>query len=383
MSQIDWVGIYQRYLPLVDRVSSRSEFSDLVWELQGELATSHCYELGGDYRPRPMYLQGSLGADFDFDEASGGWKIASIVMGDPWSEQESSPLARLGTPVKEGDVLLAINGRRLSRQLSPAEALVNLAHTQVTLTFAAEKEESPRVYLVKTIGDESAARYREWVNNNRRFVHDRTGGKVGYIHIPDMGPNGYAEFHRGYLAEIEREGLIVDVRFNQGGYVSELLLEKLARRRIGVAQARWIAEPYPYPSESAGGPMVALTNEFAGSDGDIFSHGFKLLGLGPLIGKRTWGGVIGIFSGHMLVDGSVTTQPEVAFWFKDVGWGVENYGTDPDIEVDIAPQDYAKGVDPQMERAIEEVIRQLAEKPPLAPDLSQRPNKTAPKLPER
>ncbi len=383
MSQIDWVGIYQRYLPLVDRVSSRAEFSDLVWELQGELATSHCYELGGDYRPRPMYPQGSLGADFEFDEASGGWKITHIVQGDVWNEREGSPLARLGTQVKEGDILLAINGSRLSRELSPAEALVNLAHTQVTLTFASEKEEAPIVILVKTIGDETAARYREWVDNNRKTVHERTGGKVGYIHIPDMGPGGYAEFHRGYLAEIEHEGLVVDVRFNQGGFVSELLLEKLARRRIGVAQARWFAEPFPYPQESAGGPMVALTNEFAGSDGDIFSHGFKLMGLGPLIGKRTWGGVIGLFGGHMLVDGTVTTQPEVAFWFKDVGWGVENYGTDPDIEVDIAPQDYVHGVDPQLDKAIEEVTRRLAENPPLSPDLSQRPSKAAPKLPER
>ncbi len=278
---------------------------------------------------------------------------------------------------------MAINGRSLGRGLSPAEALVNLAFTEVTLSFAAEKDNPPHVILVKTNGDDTHARYREWVNNNRRFVHERSGGKVGYIHIPDMGPGGYAEFHRGYLAEIERQGLVIDVRFNQGGFVSELLLEKLARRRIGVAQARWYAGPVPYPYESVGGPMVALTNEFAGSDGDIFSHGFKLMGLGPLIGKRTWGGVIGIFNGHMLVDGTVTTQPEVAFWFKDVGWGVENYGTDPDIEVDIMPQDYVKGVDPQLEKAIEEATRRLAENPPLAPDLSQRPNKAAPTLPAR
>ncbi len=383
MSQIDWVGIYQRYLPLVDRVSSRSEFSDLVWELQGELATSHCYELGGDYRPRPVYPQGSLGADFEFDETSGGWKITHIVHGDAWNEREGSPLARLGAQVKVGDVLLAINGQGLSRQLSPAEALVDMAYSQVTLTFAAEKEEAPRVILVKTIGDDSAARYREWVESNRRFVHENTGGKIGYIHIPDMGPGGYAEFHRGFQVEIEREGLIVDVRFNHGGYVSQLLLEKLARRRIGLNVERWQAEPSPYWYESVRGPMVALTNEFAGSDGDIFSHGFKLLGLGPLIGKRTWGGVIGIYPGRTLVDGTVTTQPESATWFKDVGWGVENYGTDPDIEVDITPQDYVRGVDPQLEKAIEVVTQRLAENPPLTPDLSQRPNKAAPKLPER
>ncbi len=383
MSNVDWVGIYQRYLPLVDRVSSRSEFSDLIWELQGELGTSHAYELGGDYRPRPVYPQGSLGADFAYDEASGGWKITHIVQGDLWDEKVTSPLSILGTQAKEGDILLAINGRRLSRELPPAEALVNLAHTQVTLTLAPEKEEAPRVIMVKTIGNEMVARYREWVDTNRRLVHERTGGKVGYLHIPDMGPAGYSEFHRGFLAEIEKEGLIVDVRFNRGGFVSELLLEKLARRLVGFGQTRWVSEPLPYPGEVVRGPMVALTNEFAGSDGDIFSHGFKLMGLGPLIGKRTWGGVIGYFAEHALVDGTVTTQPEVAFWFKDVGWGIENYGTDPDIEVDISPQDYIKGIDTQLERGIAEITRLLAEKPPLSPDLTERPNKAAPKLPGR
>lgn len=383
MSQIDWVEVYQRYLPLVDRVSSRAEFSDLVWELQGELGTSHCYELGGDYRPRPLYFQGSLGADFEFDEASGGWKITHIVQGDTWDEKANSPLNRLGMQVKVGDILLAVNGRNLSRELSPGEALVNLARSPVTLTFAGESEDTPHVILVKTLGNEMPARYREWVENNRKYVHQKTGGKVGYIHVPDMGPSGYAEFHRGYLSEVEREGMIVDVRFNEGGYVSELLLEKLARRQVGLGQSRWLAEPLSFPDDTVRGPMVTLTNEFAGSDGDIFSHLFKLMGLGPLIGKRTWGGVIGYFTGHSLVDGTVTTQPEMAFWFKDVGWGVENYGTDPDIEVDIPPQDYVKGVDTQLEMAIAEVSRRLAENPPLAPDLSQKPNKAAPKLPER
>src|SRR5207245_11727791 len=197
----------------------------------------------------------------------------------------------------------------------------------------------------------------------------------------DMGPHGYSEFHRYFLAEIDREGLIVAVRYNGGGHVSELLLEKLARRRIAYNQSRWFGAQ-PYPADSVLGPMLALTNEFAGSDGDIFSHVFKLMKLGPLIGKRTWGGVIGIWPRAPLADGSITTQPEFSFWFQDVGWGVENYGTDPDIDIDIAPQDYARGYDPQMEKALE-VIREMLEKdPPVKPDFSQRPNLQIGPLPD-
>ena len=189
-----------------------------------------------------------------------------------------------------------------------------------------------------------------------------------------MRSEGYAEFHRGYLSEFDYPALIIDVRWNGGGNVSGLLLEKLARQRIGYSFPRW-SQPMPYPKESPRGPMVALTNEHAGSDGDMFCHAFKLMGLGPLIGMRTWGGVIGITHNHSLVDGTVTTQPEYAYWFKDVGWELENYGTNPDIEVDISPQDYAKGTDPQLERAIAEALKLIEERPYLEPKPGERPRR--------
>jgi len=175
--------------------------------------------------------------------------------------------------------------------------------------------------------------------------------------------------------------LIVDVRFNRGGHVSQLLLEKLARRRVGYDQPRY-GSAHPYPYHSVLGPMVALTNEYAGSDGDIFSHVFKLMGLGPLIGKRTWGGVVGIWPRHSLVDGTTTTQPEFSFWFEDVGWDVENYGTDPDIEVDIKPQDFAAGKDPQLARGLKEIQKRLAENPPVVPNFGPRPSLSLPRLPK-
>jgi tricorn protease len=213
-------------------------------------------------------------------------------------------------------------------------------------------------------------------------VHDATAGRVGYVHIPNMMPIGYAEFHRYFLSELDREGLIVDVRSNGGGHVSQLILEKLARRRIGYDLQRW-GQPEPYPADSVIGPMVCITNELAGSDGDIFTHCFKLMKLGPVVGKRTWGGVIGISPRHMLSDGSLTTQPEFSFWFTDVGWGVENYGTDPDHDVDIAPHDYAAGRDPQMDKALELIGGALKSNPPALPDFGRRPSLKLPKLPKK
>ncbi len=414
MAQVDWQQVYQRYFPLIDRVTTRSEFSDLMWEMQGELGTSHAYEIGGDYRPSPRYDQGFLGADFEYDLASGGYRLTHIVQGDAWVERWDSPLRRLGVNAQVGDILLAIDGQRLSREVSPQQLLVNRAGVEVQLTLlggtgdrrpetAPEQDDSqseevvsqpsnpptlqpsnppsPRTVLVKTLRSETEARYREWVETNRRRVHTETNERVGYVHIPDMGAFGYAEFHRYYLAESEREGLIVDVRFNGGGNVSQLLLEKLARRRIGYKQPRY-GQAFPYPVHSVLGPLVALTNEFAGSDGDIFTHAFKIMGLGPVIGKRTWGGVIGISPRHTLVDGTITTQPEFSSWFQDVGWAVENYGTDPDIEVEVKPQDYVAGQDPQLERGLQEIMKLMEAKPPRIPDFGPRPSRELPKLPK-
>jgi tricorn protease len=357
MGGLDWQGIHDRYLPLVDRVSTRTEMSDLIWEMQGELGTSHCYEFLGDYNPQPTWFQGFLGADLALDAESRTWRIARIPHGDSWEGKKTSPLAAPGVGLAEGDEILEIDGAKLDHRCVPGQHLVNQAGRDVTLAVRSGGKRR-RLVTVKTLGSEFGLRYRDWVEANRAHVHEATGGRVGYIHIPDMGARGYSEFHRYFGVEVDRDGLVIDVRFNGGGHVSCLLLEKLLRRRIGFDATRW-GQPEPYPSDAPMGPMVALTNEYAGSDGDIFSHSFKLFGLGPLIGKRTWGGVVGIWPRHALVDGTITTQPEFSFWFEDVGWGVENYGTDPDIEVEIKPQDHAAGRDPQMERALREITKRL------------------------
>ena len=377
MSDVDWERVYERYLPLLERIATRSEFSDLLWEMQGELGTSHAYEFGGDYRSSPNYQQGFLGADFVCDEKTSEYRLTHIVHGDAWEETKDSPLNEPGINVKVGDSIIAVGGQGLNRERSPGELLVNLGGQEVELTIRDSESGGNRKVIVKALRSEREARYREFVSRNRTYVREKTDEKVGYVHIPDMVGNGFAEFHRGYLAEISCPGLIIDVRFNRGGHVSPLILEKLAQRRIGYDIQRW-GKPVPYPYDSVLGPLVAITNELAGSDGDIFSHCFKLMKLGLLIGKRTWGGVIGINPQSRFVDGGLTTQPEYSFWFTDVGWEVENYGTDPDIEVDYRPQDFKEGNDPQLDRAIEEILKQMDENPPKLPDFGERPRLTLP-----
>ena len=377
MSGIDWQKVYDRYYPLIDRLGSRSEFSDLMWETQGELGTSHAYESGGDHRMPPHYGIGFLGADYDYDAEHDAYRFTHILTGNTWSKRDKSPLKRPGANIEQGMLLLAINGERVNKHNPPGKLLVNTRAMEVQLTVANPDGSGERHVQIQTVGSEMRIRYRDWVEANRAYVHQKSGGKLGYVHIPDMGANGYAEFHRYFLTEIDYDGLVVDVRYNGGGHVSQLILEKLARKRIAYNLTRWGgAEPYPY--DSVVGIIVAVTNENAGSDGDIFSHNFKLMKLGKLIGKRTWGGVIGIWPRNPLVDGTVTTQPEFSFWFKDVKWGIENRGAEPDIEVEIRPQDYVAGKRPQLDRAIKEALADLKENPPLRPSFVDRPDLSLP-----
>ena len=375
MSGVDWAAMYRRYAPLVERVATRAELSDLIWEMQGELGTSHAYEMGGDHRRPPQVALGGLAADLRLIEADGSYEIARLVNGDAWDAGVDSPLNAVGVQARIGERIVAVNGQPVSRERPPQALLVHQAATKVELTLASGDgtAASRRDVLVTTLADEVPARYREWVERNRAWVHEHSGGRVGYFHLPDMMAAGFAEFHRYFATECDRAALIVDVRYNRGGHVSSLLLEKVARRRIGYDAQRW-GQPLPYPVEAVAGPVIALTNEHAGSDGDIFSHGFKLMGIGTLVGKRTWGGVIGIWPRHKLIDGTETTQPEFAFWFSDVGWGIENYGTDPQIEIDNAPQDAASGNDRQIEVALATALEQIKNSGPSTPDFGPRPN---------
>ena len=384
MSGVDWEAVLRRYEPLLLRVATRGELSDLIWEMQGELGTSHAYESGGDHRRPPAIALGHLAADLRLVDADGSYEITRIVKGDAWDTGADSPLSAVGVEAKVGERIVAVNGQRVSREHPPQALLVHQAGAKVELTLAAGNgaAASTRHVLITALADEVPARYREWVERNRAWVHRHSDGRVGYFHLPDMMSAGFAEFHRYFSAECDRNALIVDVRYNRGGHVSQLLLEKVARKHIGYDLQRW-GHPTSYPDEAVAGPIVALTNEHAGSDGDIFSHGFKLMGIGPLVGMRTWGGVIGIWPRHALVDGTETTQPEFSFWFTDVGWGVENYGTDPEIEVDNAPQDAAAEKDRQLETALATALQLIEGAPPSEPSFGPRPNLARAPLPPR
>jgi tricorn protease len=384
MSGVDWEAVYRRYEPLLERVATRAELSDLIWEMQGELGTSHAYESGGDHRKPPPVALGHLAAELAFVPEDESYAIKRIVRGDPWDAGADSPLHAVGVEAKPGERIVAVNGQRVTRERPPQSLLVHQAGAKVELTLASGDgpARATRNVVVDTLADEVPARYREWVEAKRAWVHERSGGRVGYFHLPDMMSAGFAEFHRYFSSECDRDGLIVDVRYNRGGHVSSLLLEKVARKRIGYSGSRW-GLPVPYPEEAVAGPVVALTNEHAGSDGDIFSHSFKLMGIGPLVGTRTWGGVIGIWPRHKLVDGTETTQPEYSFWFRDVGWGVENYGTDPTIEIDNAPQDEREGRDRQLETALATVLELIERHGPDRPRFGPTPSRAVAPLPKR
>jgi tricorn protease len=284
-----------------------------------------------------------------------------VIRGEPGDPERSSPLIAPGAGVAPGDVIVAVHGQPVRPELPLDAALVHQTDALIALTVSSGG--ARRELSVRTLADDRPLRYRDWVLENRRLVHEATDGRVGYVHVPDMGTPGFSEFHRDYDRESERGALIVDVRYNRGGHVSQLLLGRIARERLGYKVARWM-DPMPYPRGTVAGPMVALTNECAGSDGDIFSHAWKRLGLGPLIGTRTWGGVVGISPRQLLVDRAVTTQPEYATWFDDVGFALENRGTEPDIEVVLTPDDWAARRDPQLDRGIAEVMALLSAAPP-------------------
>ena len=368
MAGADWDGVRDTYRALLGRISTRSELSDLIWCMQGELQTSHAYEMGGDHRRIPTYRVGKLGADVVWDQGTKGFRIDQIVRGEIGDPKRSSPLLGPGVGLAVGDVITRIGDLDATDVGSVDEALVHRADVLVELEVSTPA--GRRRVTVRTLADETPLRYRDWVLGNRRTVHARSEGQIGYVHIPNMGPSGFAEFHRDFLQESGRGALLVDVRWNGGGHVSQLLLDRLSRRVLGHKVPRW-GSATPYPAYAVAGPMLCLTNEMAGSDGDIFTHAWKMMGLGRVVGTRTWGGVVGISPRFSLVDRTITTQPEYSSWFSDVGYGVENYGTDPDIEVDVPP--HAAVVDVQLDEAIRFLLEDLAATPIIAPDLHTGP----------
>jgi len=381
MGGVDWDAAVARYRPLLDRIATRDDLSELLWEVQGELGASHAYETPPVPPVEEERRLGLLGADLERD-GDGAWRIARILPGESSVLSARAPLLAPGTDLAVGDQIVAVDGKPVDPVIGPSAALVGAAEKPVELTVRTAGG-TTREVVVQPLGDERALRYQHWVADRRRYVHAATDGRVGYLHVPDMVGTGWAELHRDLRVEVAREGLVIDVRDNRGGHTSALVLETLGRTVGGWDVGRHIS-PVTYPPHAPRGPRVLVTNEQAGSDGDIVTEGFRQRGLGPIVGTRTWGGVIGIDMRYHLVDGTSVTQPRYSFWFTDVGWAVENYGVDPDVEVLVRPQDWGAGRDPQLDRAVALVLEALARTPAARPpDAATRPLRTPPPLPAR
>jgi len=342
----------------LDRVGCRSELTDVLHQLHGHVRTSHAYAMGGDHRRRPpVWRPGRLGADVSWCEEVPGWRIDRVVVGDPDDPARRSPLVGPGLVVHDGTVVKAVDGQEVSPTRSLDALLAHRSQVEVVLTV--EHDGVEREIVVRPLSDDRPLRYRDWVLACRRRVHERSDGRVGYVHVPNMGPTGFAEFHRDYLSEVHHDALLVDVRWNTGGHVGQLLLATLARPALGWVVPRW-GSPYTYPTLAMRGPMAALANQNAGSDGDMFTHLWQRMGLGPVFGVPTWGGTVGIMARHYLVDGSLVTQPEFAQWFDDVGFGLENRGAVPDHPVPTPPGTLG---DPQLDAAIDWLMGALRRRP--------------------
>jgi tricorn protease len=379
MNGVDWNAVRDKYAPLVPHAASRYDLTYILGEMIGELSNSHTYVGGGDMPELSAVNVGLLGADFELDAASGRYRFKKIYAGENWNPATRSPLTEPGIGVKEGDYLLAVNGRSLRAPHDPLELLVNTANETTAITVNSKPdEEGARTVAVKPISDEFQLRMLNMVETNRKKVDAASGGRIGYIYIPDMGDAGLNAFVKQFFPQIRKQGLIIDVRYNGGGFVDQLIFERLRRILVGMTPARNF-ESGTLPPVVFHGYMACVTNQYAASDGDFFSYYFKVYKLGPLIGERTWGGVRGIRGNIPLIDGGFITRPEFSLSSLDSKWVIENRGVAPDIEVDNRPDDVVRGKDAQLERAIQEVMKQIEANPKKLPprpaDLPAYPEK--------
>jgi len=364
MGGLDWKAVGERYRQLVPYVAHRADLNYILGELQGELSTSHAYVGGGDVPQMPRTNVGLLGADYDLDAKSGLYRFKTIYRDRDWNSNVSAPLGEPGIGVKEGDYLLSVNGRPVKAPQNLYEAFIGTSGTQTVIAVGSTPDDpKPRTYTVKPTGGEGSLRYTAWVNGNREKVAKATNGRVAYIHVPNTATAGIQEFTKQYYPQVDREGLIVDERFNGGGFIPDFFVERLRRKTMTYWSNR-DGNDFRTPGTSLDGPKCILVNEYAGSGGDAFPYYFRLLGIGPVIGKRTWGGLVGISHNIPFVDGGAVTMPDFGMWDPAKGdWAVENHGVDPDIEVENAPDLMVSGRDPQLERGIQYVMEQLRDHP--------------------
>jgi len=359
MHGVDWDAMRELYAPMIEECTSREDVGFILRELIAELNVGHTYYFGGDNETPPQLPTGLLGCDFALD--NGAYRISRILEGGPWDVDGRGPLSQPGVDVKEGDYLLAVNGVPLDTDKDPWAAFLGKAGQTVRLTVSEEPKlgEKDRDLLVDLLGGDGDLRFRAWVEDKRRYVEEKSGGKVGYIYVPNTGIQGQNELVRQFVGQIEKGALIIDERWNGGGQVPTRFIELLNRPITNFWSVRDLKGPVVWPQDAHHGPKCMLINGLAGSGGDHFPYLFKHNKLGKLIGTRTWGGLVGIGGGPPLLDGAGVTTPSFAFYDIDGTWGIEGHGVDPDIEVVDDPALMVDGGDPQLDRAVEQMLEEL------------------------
>ncbi len=374
---VDWPGVRKKYEVLLPYVNHRADLTYVIGEMISELNIGHSYVGGGEY-PRPERIQtGLLGAKIEPDPSSHYYRIAEILKGENWEKSGRSPLTEIGVNVKEGDYIIAVNGHPTNAMPDIYQSLVNTAGKQVTLRVNADpKEEGSHETIVVPTGDEHELYYLKWIQANMEKVSRATDGKVGYIHIPDMGTPGLNTFAKYFYPQLRKEALIVDARGNGGGNVSPQIIERLKREITMIDIAR-NAAPAPDPGGMVYGPKVLLIDEFSASDGDIVAYRFRKNKLGTLIGKRTWGGVVGIRGTLPLLDGGFLNRPEFSRYdVEGKEWIMEGKGVEPDIVVDNDPAKEYSGTDEQLNKAIEVIKEEMKKHPVTLPPPPPYPDKS-------
>ena len=355
----DWHEVYERYEPFVEHVRHRADLNYILGMMGGEVAMGHSYVGGGDMPDIPRNPAGLLGADLEID--NGRYRIKKIYTGENWNPDLRAPLSAPGVKVSEGDYILAIDGAELEVPVNPYSMLENKADKQTVLRVNSKPEfEGSWLITIVPVGSEAGLRRLHWVEENIRKVDEMSDGKLAYVWLPNTGQGGYSYFNRYYFAQQHKQGAIIDERFNGGGSAADYMVDIMARDLHGFFNNR-INPDLPFTSPGAGiwGPKVMIINEQAGSGGDLLPYMFRYLGIGPIVGTTTWGGLVGIWDYPQLIDGGAMVPPRGGFYDTDGEWAVENEGVAPDIEVEMIPGEVIKGRDPQLERAVEEALRLL------------------------
>jgi len=375
MHGVDWPAIRKQYAAMLDDCVTRDDLSYVIREMISELNIGHAYYFGGDTENQPSENVGMLGVDWELSD--GAYRIREIYHGGPWDADARNPLNRPGVDINEGDYLLAVNGVTVDTDKDPWAPFVGYAGKTITVTVSEDPEmnDNDRDVVIEPMSSEGQLRYRDWIEDNRKYVFEQTDGKVGYIYVPNTGINGQSDLVRQYLGQLDMEALIIDERWNGGGQIPTRFIELLNRPVTNYWQVRDYNN-MKWPPDAHHGPKCMLINGRAGSGGDMFPWLFKHNDLGPVIGTRTWGGLVGISGNPPLIDGGYTSVPTFGFYEKDGTWGVEGHGVDPDIEVIADPAKMVDGGDPQLDKAIEIMLHEIEINPQEPPDPPAPPDRS-------